>query len=159
MRDDDAAPLTIRRLRCGDGDAVAAITERRFAGVGAGDPPPPPDEASRPMTPGDAAALVASDCSWVAERDGRPVGVLLAQPIAFVDGSPLTFWVEEIAVVPDQRRRGVATALYRAFGTWARAAGAQGVLTRVDPDDAPALALHRRVGFEPHGTDALLWRL
>ena len=120
---------------------------------------PAPTEA--PVgSPTDASVSPAeAGCAWVAELDGQPIGVLLAQPIAFVDDAPLTFWVEEIAVRPDQRRRGVATALYRAFGAWARAAGAQGVLTRIDPGDAAAIALHRRVGFEPHGTDALLWRL
>ena len=111
------------------------------------------------MASADAATVVEAGCSWLAERDGEPVGVLLAQPIAFLDDAPLTIWVEEIAVVPEERRRGVATALYRAFGAWARAAGAQGALTRLDPNDAAALALHRRVGFEPHGPGALLWRV
>ena len=160
MRDDAADRPLLRRLRPDERDAPSVLGFLRPA---AHRPPTPgtssPDGAPGMAVPAIAASLVGAGSSWIAERDGQPIGVLLAQPIAFVDDAPLTFWVEEIAVVPEQRRRGVATALYRAFGAWAQAAGAHGVLTRVDPDDAAAWALHRRVGFEPHGTGTLLWRL
>ncbi len=158
MLDDDADRLTLRRLRPDEREALDILAVLRAAEHHPFPHGTPPEDKPRAAARA-FASLVEAGSSWIAERDGRPVGVLLTQPIAFVDDAQLTFWVEEIVVVPEQRRRGVATALYRTFGAWARAAGTTGVLTRVDPDDAAALALHRRVGFESHGTGALLWRL
>jgi GNAT superfamily N-acetyltransferase len=91
-------------------------------------------------------------------EDGEPVGCLLAQPISYCDDAPLTVWVDDLAVRPERRRRGVATALYRAFGAWASGVGVRAALTRVPPDDPAARALHRRVGFAAHATGALVWR-
>ena len=136
----------IRPLRASDRDALVAID------APAGAVP----SAAAPDTFG---AHVQAGCSFVAELRAAPVGYLLAQPIAYRDDRPLTLWVEAVAVHPAYRRRGIAGALYREFGARARAAGATAVLTRVAPDDAAGLALHRRAGFTPHATGALIWRL
>jgi GNAT superfamily N-acetyltransferase len=97
--------------------------------------------------------------SFVALADGVVVGYLLAQPLAYEGDAPLTLWIEAVVVHPAWRRRGIATALYRALGDWARAGGVTGALTRLPGDDPPAQALHRRAGFAPHREDLLLWRL
>ncbi len=159
MRNDEADRLTLRRLRPDERDALDILAVLRAAEHRPFPLAAPPEGGTPATARAFSVSLVGAGSSWIAQRDGRPIGVLLAQPIAFLDDAPLTLWVEEIAVVPEQQRRGVATALYRAFGAWAQAAGAHGVLTRVDPDDAAAWALHRRVGFEPHGRGTLLWRL
>lgn len=130
--------LTIRPLRATDDDALRAIAVA------------PPE--------GFASHLPAA-CSFVAELRGTPIAFLLAQPIAYHDGTPLTLWVDGIAVHPDYRRRGVATALYRDFGAWAQAAGATAILARVDPDDPATLALHRRAGFVAHTPGTVIRRL
>lgn len=120
------------------------------------------DEAlprSGAIAPDEFALALGAGCSYLAEVDGAPAGFLLAQPIAYHDQAPLTLWVDEIAVHPAYRRRRIGTALYDAFGAWARAAGVRAVLTRLDLDDGAALALHRRVGFEAHAADTVVWRL
>ncbi|HEV2109464.1 MAG TPA: GNAT family N-acetyltransferase [Thermomicrobiales bacterium] len=98
-------------------------------------------------------------CSYVAEIDGHCVGYLLVQSISYLDGKPLTLWIDDLAVHPDHRRRKIATALYRELGTWARAEGVKAILTRIPPDNAAARALHQQIGFEDHATGTLVWRL
>ena len=160
MGNDVTNRLTVRRFRPEDSGAVGTIrcpppTDAGPSDHGASSADPTACAgASDPL-----ASLVDAGCSWIAELDGRPVGVLLAKPIAFAGEAPLTVWVEEVVVHPPERRRGIATTLYRALGEWARVAGVRGVLTRVDPDDAAAVSLHRRVGFEAHATGTLLWQL
>lgn len=157
---DGAAPdTTVRPLRAEDYAAVRAIA----AAVAGGDRDPPrqspaAENARLAVSPGAFAALVDGGCCWIAEAAGEPVGYLLAQPISYVEAAPLTVWVDEVAVHPDRRRRGVARALYAALGAWGRAAGVKAALTRVPPGDLAAWALHRRVGFEPHATGAIVWR-
>ena len=129
---------TIRPLRATDDDALRAIADA-------------PPEAF--------ASHLHAACSFVAELNGAPIAFLLAQPIAFHDGTPLTLWVDEIAVGAAHRRRGIAAALYRHFGAWAHAAGATAILARVDPDDPAALALHRRAGFVAHTPGTVIRRL
>ncbi len=129
---------TIRPLRATDYDALRGIADA------------PPE--------GFASHLHAA-CSFVAELHGTPIAFLLAQPLAYHDGAPLTLWIDDIAVHPDYRRRGVAAALYRDFGAWAHAAGATALLARVDPDDPAALALHRRAGFVAHTPGTVIRRL
>ena len=152
------APV-VRRARTGDVAVLAGIHDAaRHGDQGRLDEPPVPKTGPAPARE-TIASFVEAGWSYVAEVGDEVVGYLLAQPIAFVEATPLTVWVEEVAVHPDHRRRGVATALYRALGDAARAAGAKAVLTRLDRDDAAALALHRRVGFQVHPTETVVWRL
>ncbi len=116
------------------------------------------DDAVARLTPDSFAAYVRDGCSVVAVLDGRPVGYLLARPLAYLDERPLSVWVDGVAVHPERQQHGVATALYRGFGDWARTQGIRAALTRVDVDDLVAQALHKSVGFEPHATDSLIWR-
>ena len=149
----------IRRARTDDVATLEGIHDAaRYGDPGRSDEPPVPKTGRMPAQV-TIASFVEAGWSYVAEVGDEVVGYLLAQPIAFVDAAPLTVWVEEVAVHPDHRRRGVATALYRALGEAARAAGAKAVLTRLHRDDAVALALHRRVGFQVHPTETVVWRL
>jgi GNAT superfamily N-acetyltransferase len=115
--------------------------------------------ATSMAAPPSFAAYLRDGGSFVALVDGAVVGYLLAQPLAYDGDTPLTLWIEAVVVHPAWRRRGIATTLYHALESWARAMGVAGALTRLPGDDPAAQALHRRVGFAPHRDDLLLWRL
>ncbi|MDQ3779356.1 MAG: GNAT family N-acetyltransferase [Chloroflexota bacterium] len=152
----------IRRLRLND-----LATFRLIAGTGAhhaetsvrSSPAFPFAERWREMSSATFAAYAASGCSYLAEVEGQLVGYLLAQPISYQDGSPLTIWVDAIAVHPSYQRQQIGTALYHVLGAWARTAGVKAILTRINTANEAAVALHQRAGFEPHGTGAIVWRL
>jgi [ribosomal protein S18]-alanine N-acetyltransferase len=63
-----------------------------------------------------------------------------------------------LAVRPAERRRGVARALVEAAAAAARAAGAESLFLEVAADNAAALALYRRCGFEQIGLRARYYR-
>jgi ribosomal-protein-alanine N-acetyltransferase len=135
--------------------------------------PLPPDGLSpalpllRPARPDDAIALTelyasAFEVPWtalamlatlmadttlgvVAEVEGRPVGFVLAQ-CAADEGQVLT-----LAVHPAHRAVGVGGVLVRTLLQTARAQGVHRMTLEVAVDNAPALALYRRLGFAPVG--------
>lgn len=81
---------------------------------------------------------------WMArdEGDGRPLGFLLAWHVA--DELSLL----DVAVAPDERRRGVGRALVDALLDYGRRQGARLVLLEVRVSNAAAIALYRAFGFE-----------
>ncbi|HKS46035.1 MAG TPA: GNAT family N-acetyltransferase [Amycolatopsis sp.] len=58
--------------------------------------------------------------------------------------------VARLAVRPEFRRRGLATALMAACGSWAAERNAAACVLQVAVDNAPALELYRRLGFREH---------
>jgi GNAT superfamily N-acetyltransferase len=76
---------------------------------------------------------------WVAERDGRPVGLLTA---AGREGG----W-EVVLLVAAERRAGVGSALVAAVLDQARAAEAAQVWLVTTNDNLGALAFYQRLGF------------
>ena len=76
---------------------------------------------------------------WVAEGDGRPVGLLTAA--ARDDG-----W-ELVLLVATERRAGVASLLVERLLEEARAAGASRVWLVTTNDNLGALAFYQRLGF------------
>ena len=76
---------------------------------------------------------------WVAERDGRPVGLTTAAPRD--DG-----W-ELVLLVANERRSGVATALVRRVLDEAAEARAARVWLVTTNDNLGALAFYQRLGF------------
>jgi len=104
------------------------------------------------------------DAGIVAEQNGRPVGAAwyrtfsVSEPgYGFLD--PETPEIS-IAVDPDQRGRGVGTALLRALCERARRDGIAALSLSVERDN-PALQLYERLGFvEVEGTaDACTMRV
>jgi ribosomal protein S18 acetylase RimI-like enzyme len=94
------------------------------------------------FAPGSAAWL------WIAERDGRAVAVFLANRIVSVEKGGYALWVEELYVVPEARRMGVARALLGRIREEASAGGIRALDLEVVPTQAAALALYRALGFE-----------
>jgi GNAT superfamily N-acetyltransferase len=74
-------------------------------------------------------------------------------PLAAVArGAVADGWLCVTAVTVDERyrRRGLATALMAALGSWGRDRGARACLLQVVETNAPALALYDRLGFTEH---------
>jgi GNAT superfamily N-acetyltransferase len=95
-------------------------------------------------------ALAPGSAAWLrlAERDGQPVGIFLANLVVSVEKGGYTLWVEELYVVPEARRSGVARALLGSVFDEARARGVRAVDLEVVPTQAAAFALYRELGFE-----------
>jgi GNAT superfamily N-acetyltransferase len=108
--------------------------------------PADPDGISRgidhALAPGSPAWL------WLAEREGRAVGVFLANQIVSVERGGFALWVEELYVVPGERRTGIARALLARVCDHARRQGVRSIELEVVPTQSAALALYRALGFE-----------
>lgn len=79
---------------------------------------------------------------WV--EDGRVVGTVSTQRAA---PRSTTWLVANVAVHPDQRRRGIALALMRATLDLVRSQGGAEAILQVDDDNLGAILLYRRLGF------------
>jgi ribosomal protein S18 acetylase RimI-like enzyme len=135
--------LVLRRAREGDRDSAhqlltAQLIEHRLPadteGVARG--------IDCALAPGSPAWL------WLAERDGRPVAILLANEIASVERGGLALWVEELYVVPEARRHGIARALLGRVTEEARKKDVRSIELEVVPTQTAALELYRALGFE-----------
>jgi N-acetylglutamate synthase len=58
--------------------------------------------------------------------------------------------VTALTVAGPARRRGLATAVMAALGSWGAARGARSCVLQVAAGNAPALALYARLGFTEH---------
>jgi len=64
-------------------------------------------------------------------------------------GGGLLF-VARLAVRPQHRRTGLATALMAGIGTWGERHGAPACVLQVSADNTAALTLYERLGFREH---------
>ena len=85
---------------------------------------------------------------WLAERGGRPVAIFLANQIVSVERGGSTLWVEELYVIPEARRQGVARALLARICDEARRLGVRGLDLEVVLTQAAAFALYESLGFQ-----------
>ena len=85
---------------------------------------------------------------WLAEREGRPAAIFLANEIASVERGGSVLWVEELYVVPEARRRGIARALLARICEQARQRGVRAIELEVVPTQEAALALYHSLEFE-----------
>lgn len=83
----------------------------------------------------------------IAEDDGRPVGVCLANRIASIEYGGPALVIEELFVLPASRNRGVGRALLGYLLKMARSEALQAVELEVDPGHEPARALYRSLRF------------
>jgi GNAT superfamily N-acetyltransferase len=108
-----------------------------------------PAEAAR-IARGLDAAFRPGSPAWlfVAEREGQPVGVLLANQIVSVEKGGETLWIEELYVTPAARRKGVARAILEHVANEARRRGLRALDLEVVPSQQAAFALYRSLGFQ-----------
>jgi ribosomal protein S18 acetylase RimI-like enzyme len=87
--------------------------------------------------------------AWLllAWRGEQAVGILLANQIVTVEKSGYALWVEELYVVPEARRTGVARAILERALDEARARGIRSIDLEVVPSQAAAFGLYRSLGF------------
>jgi aminoglycoside 3-N-acetyltransferase I len=100
---------------------------------------PGPDYRRRLLSTPTFAALVALDGAEV-------VGALAGYELPKFESERSEFYIYDLAVAASHRRRGIATALIRAFGRIAAERGGWVVFVQADPGDAPAVALYDSLG-------------
>jgi ribosomal protein S18 acetylase RimI-like enzyme len=103
------------------------------------------------------AAFRRGSPAWLvlAERNGKPVGVLLANQIVSVEAGGESLWIEELYVIPEARRAGVARAILTHVLEEARRRGLRALDLEVVRTQAAALALYRAAGFREVARDRL----
>jgi GNAT superfamily N-acetyltransferase len=84
---------------------------------------------------------------WIVERDARPAAIFLANEIVSAERGGHVLWVEELYVVPDARRIGIARALLARITEEARRRGVKAIELEVVPTQDAAFALYRSLGF------------
>ncbi len=90
-------------------------------------------------------SLAAGFLGWVAERDGEVAGVLIGRIVAD------EFEIMNLAVDPDDRRKGIATALVDSALDSARSEGCKAAHLEVRASNAAAIGLYRARGFAETG--------
>lgn len=90
----------------------------------------------------DVAAL------WVAEQNGRVVGMCSAQiVISTAEGGPVA-WIEDVVVSPDLRGQGIGSLLLDAVTAWAIRRGISRLQLLADSENATALGFYRRMKWQ-----------
>jgi ribosomal protein S18 acetylase RimI-like enzyme len=86
-----------------------------------------------------------STTSFVVDEGGELIAFLLG----FLSQThPEAAYIHLVAVLPKHQHRGLATDLYGAFFEAAKRHGRRRVALIVNPDNAPSLEFHRKLGFE-----------
>ena len=96
----------------------------------------------------------AAHSCFVAVADGKLVGVLLAQPLQWVNEFDKVLWLEYIAVDAAHRRRGVGLALVSAAKDFAQKNGIKGLFTTLNIDNEESKSLLLKAKF-----DVKNWRI
>ena len=82
----------------------------------------------------------------VALEEDRVVGGLAAYELRKFEQARSEFYIFDLAVAAEQRRKGIATALIEHLKPIAAARGAWVIYVQADPVDAPAVALYAKLG-------------
>lgn len=84
---------------------------------------------------------------FLAEADGLPVGQLMITYEWSDWRNGNIWWIQSVYVVPEFRRRGAFTALYRHVEDLSRRSGATGLRLYVEENNAAAQETYRRLGM------------
>jgi len=102
------------------------------------------------------------DClCWVARRDreGRAVGVIVANFNWSLKFAGRSLWIEELYVTPDQRRQGLGRALVDRVVEYARNHDITGIDLEAYQGNTPASVLYRTAGFHRLGRERFYRRI
>ena len=136
----------------GDRQALLAMLDMYARDPMGGGEPLPEDTQTRLC---DDLAKFSGAISWLAFKDGKPVGLLNALPgYSTFKARPLLN-VHDIAVDPDHRGQGVGQALLMALEAYARASGCCKVTLEVLSGNTQAQRTYQRFGFEQYSLSAL----
>jgi GNAT superfamily N-acetyltransferase len=91
---------------------------------------------------------VATHCSFAAIENQRLLGVLLAQPLKWVNDLDKVLWLEYIAVHAAHRRRGIGLALISAAKDFARKHRIKGLFTTLNIDNQESKSLLLKAEFD-----------
>ncbi len=138
-----AGALLVERITHQDVPAVCALYKKVLDAEASG--LPTPIAKSWQPTPLEFTSWMEGVTYFAARRDGRVVGVVGCET---VDGSA---HLVRLAVDPEARRQGVATALLQTTLDWARRASLPAVWADVLDRFRPAAALFRHAGFSEVG--------
>lgn len=105
--------------------------------------------------------------TFVAEEDGKIAGVLVGTRFVkrefwywnvdiFPDRLRSSFYVENIAVLPRYRRKGVAAALLAAARDYAKKSGLRHLMLDASDRNRDALRLFERVGMKTIGSSVVM---
>jgi len=88
-----------------------------------------------------------SGLSFVAEEDGEIIGFIFAQMLHHICDEDNLLWVENMGVHPYFRRNEIGYRLLRECVLKGREMGATVVHSSIQPDNAPSILLHKKMGF------------
>ncbi|MDD2464931.1 MAG: GNAT family N-acetyltransferase [Desulfobulbus sp.] len=104
-------------------------------------------------------SLMLQNCQGrvlVAETGGRVLGMCTGQlVISTAEGGP-SILVEDMAVFPDHRGKGIGRALLAALTSWAKEKGATRMQLLADKNNQPALGYYRHLKWQE--TALVCWR-
>ncbi len=110
---------------------------------------PPPDAAARERLARDALATPPRFHTLLGELDGRPVGYALYFETYSTFLARPTLYLEDLFVLPQERRHGVGTALFRACAREAVRRGCGRIEWQVLTWNRLALDFYARFAAEP----------
>lgn len=92
---------------------------------------------------------------WVAERNGRVVGMVTVQLVVSTAEGGLSGLLEDLVVSSAYRRRGLGKALLSAAMKWAREQGATRMQLLADGRNVPAIIFYRKQNWRQTNMIAL----
>jgi ribosomal protein S18 acetylase RimI-like enzyme len=100
-----------------------------------------------PVDPASLAAFLAdSGHEMVFAETGGAVAGFASGTVLLHPDKPPAFFINEVGVVPEMRRKGIAAALCKMLIGIARDRGCRGIWLATEGDNAAARALYRRLG-------------
>ena len=88
-----------------------------------------------------------SGLSFVAEEDGEVYGFIFAQMLHHIADCDNLVWIENMGVDPMVRRNEIGYRLLRETLRAGKAAGADVAHSMIQPNNAPSIMLHKKIGF------------